>query len=62
MKRRDFIRYIERNRCELLREGGNHSIYVNIEERKLSTIPRHRDIDENLIRKICKDLGIQSCI
>ncbi|MBF0557122.1 MAG: type II toxin-antitoxin system HicA family toxin [Nitrospirae bacterium] len=58
MKRRDLIRYIERNRCELLREGSNHSVYLNVVEKKLSTIPRHREIDENLVRKICKDLGI----
>lgn len=25
---------------------------------KISTIPRHPDIKENLCRKICKDLGI----
>jgi predicted RNA binding protein YcfA (HicA-like mRNA interferase family) len=29
MKRRDLIRHIEVHGCELLREGGNHSVYVN---------------------------------
>jgi len=59
MKRRDLIRYIERMGCELLREGGNHSGYVNKHEKKVTTVPRHCEIDENLSRKICKDLGIR---
>jgi len=29
MKRVDLIRHLERHGCELMREGGNHTIYVN---------------------------------
>ena len=58
MKRRDLLRYLELHGCELLREGGNHSIYVNRQAQKVSAIPRHREINELLVRKICKDLGI----
>lgn len=58
MKRGDLIRHIESYGCELLREGGNHTVYVNRAEKKVSTIPRHREIDNHLCRKICKDLGI----
>lgn len=29
MKRGDLIRHLERHGCEFLREGGNHTIYVN---------------------------------
>ncbi len=58
MKRRELIKHIEFYKCELLREGGKHTIYVNRTEKKVSTIPRHREIDENLCRKICKDLAI----
>ena len=58
MKRRDLIRHLEKYRCEFLREGGDHTVYVNRGEKKVSTIPRHREIDENLCRKICKDLAI----
>ncbi len=29
MKRRNLIRHLEAHGCELLREGGNHSVYVN---------------------------------
>lgn len=58
MKRKDVIRHLERNKCEFLREGSNHTIYVNREKNKVSSVPRHREIDENLSKKICKDLGI----
>ena len=58
MKSRDLIKHIVSYKCELLREGGNHTIFVNRIEKKVSTIPRHREIDENLCKKICKDLGI----
>ena len=58
MKRRDFIRHLEAHGCELLREGANHSVYVNHASGKVSTVPRHRDLNEFLARKICRDLEI----
>lgn len=58
MKRRDLIRYLEKNGCEFLREGSNHTVYGNRREKKISTVSRHREIDEYLSKKICKDLGI----
>ena len=58
MKRRVLIRHIERSGCELLREGGKHSVYVNRQENKVTTVSRHREIDENLAKRIFKDLGI----
>lgn len=58
MKRRDLIRYAEKNGCEFLREGGDHTVYVNRKEKRVSTIPRHREIDEYLAKRVCKDLGI----
>jgi predicted RNA binding protein YcfA (HicA-like mRNA interferase family) len=58
MKRRDLIRHLETYGCEFLREGGNHTIYVNRANQKSSAIPRHREINEFLTRKICRDLQI----
>lgn len=58
MKRVALIRHLESQGCSLLREGANHSVYVNPAARKTSTIPRHREIDEFLARKICRDLQI----
>ncbi|MFZ5911876.1 MAG: type II toxin-antitoxin system HicA family toxin [Chloroflexota bacterium] len=60
MKRREFIRYLERNGCRFLREGSCHSVYYNPETNKTSTIPRHNEIVDQLAKKICKDLGIKS--
>ncbi len=58
MKRQDLVRHLEEHGCELLREGGNHSIYVNRTARRSSAIPRHREINDFLARKICRDLEI----
>lgn len=58
MKRIELIRHIEQHGCEFLREGGHHTVYVNRAARKVSTVPRHRDINPFLARKICRELGI----
>jgi len=34
MKRQDLVRHIEKHGCEFLREGGNHTVYVNRKKRK----------------------------
>ncbi len=43
VKRRDLVRHLEANGCELLREGSRHSVYVNRSTRKASAKPRHRE-------------------
>ena len=58
MKRTDLLRHLEAHGCEFLREGGNHTVYVNRRVRKSSSIPRHRDINDLLARKICRDLEV----
>jgi predicted RNA binding protein YcfA (HicA-like mRNA interferase family) len=58
VKRVDLVRHLEAKGCSLLREGANHSVYVNRAARKVSTVPRHREINEHLVRKICRDLEI----
>jgi len=58
MKRVDLIRHLERNGCEFLREGNSHTVYVNRLARKSSSIPRHREVNDFLARKICTDLQI----
>ncbi len=59
MKRKEFLRHLEKCNCEFLREGSNHTVYVNRKEKKVSTVPRHREINDHLCNKICKDLGIK---
>ncbi|MBF0280939.1 MAG: type II toxin-antitoxin system HicA family toxin [SAR324 cluster bacterium] len=58
MKRNALIRYLRQHGCELLREGGNHSWWQNADLNTRSAVPRHTEIDNQLAKKICKDLGI----
>jgi predicted RNA binding protein YcfA (HicA-like mRNA interferase family) len=58
VKRRDLVRHLESNGCELLREGARHTVYVNRTNRKVSTVPRHREINDHLAHKICRDLEV----
>ena len=58
MKRRDFLRHLTGHGCRLLREGGNHSWWCNADSSRRSAVPRHREVDDLLARKICRDLGI----
>ena len=59
MKRRELIKFLKSQGCELIREGGRHSWWVNPELNKRSAIPRHTEINDILAKKICKDLGIK---
>jgi predicted RNA binding protein YcfA (HicA-like mRNA interferase family) len=58
MKRLDLVHHLEAHGCRFLREGANHTVYVNRTGHKLSTVPRHREINEYLVLKICKDLDV----
>ncbi len=58
MKRVDVVRHSEGHGCRPPREGGNHSVYVNPAARKVSAVPRHREVKEFLARKICRDLEV----
>jgi mRNA interferase HicA len=57
VKRRDLERHPREQGAGLLREGGNHSFWGFDAERS-TAVPRHREIDHRLARKICKDLEI----
>ena len=48
MKRRELVRHLDRHGCELLREGANHSIYVNRAAGKTSAVSRHSEINNDL--------------
>jgi mRNA interferase HicA len=58
MKRVDLIRHIEASGCGFLREGGRHTVYVNPIARRVPTVPRHREINEFMAKKICRELEI----
>lgn len=58
MKRIDFLKFITKQGCVFLREGAKHSVYFNPTTNRSSTIPRHKEIDNFLVKKISNDLGI----
>ena len=60
MKRNVFIKHLNKKGCILLREGSNHSIYINPKTGKQSTIARHPEVSELMCKIICKQLGIDS--
>jgi mRNA interferase HicA len=59
MKRVRLLKYLRQEGCTLVREGGKHSIFVNMTTRSISSVPRHQEINDFTARKICKDLGIK---
>jgi predicted RNA binding protein YcfA (HicA-like mRNA interferase family) len=58
MKRLKLIQHLQNNNCVFLREGANHSIYINNTTNKKTSVPRHADIDEITVMKICNQLEI----
>ena len=58
MKRAVLIKFLQQNNCVLVREGGRHSIYKNMDNGNFTAIPRHPDIQEMTVKSICKQLGI----
>ena len=58
MKLHDLIRHLHAHGCYLLRDVGKHSVYVNPANNQVTAVPRHREINHFLARKICRDLGI----
>ena len=58
MKRAALIKHLKTHGCRLLREGARHSWWVNVVEGQRTAVPRHREIGEALVRKLCRDLGV----
>ncbi len=56
MKRRDLLAAVEAAGARLIRSGGKHDIYHNPKTGATQPIPRHREINEFLARKILRDL------
>ncbi len=44
--------------CEIERDAGPHTIWVNAANGRKAAVPRHTEIDTFTMRKICADLGI----
>lgn len=56
MKRLDLVRTLEQAGCVLFRHGGRHDIYHNARTGRSEPVPRHRDINEILARRIIRRL------
>ena len=56
MKRHDLISQLEKSGCYLIRHGGKHDIYHNPNNGRTEPIPRHREINERLAKKIIRSL------
>jgi len=58
MKRHEFLRHLRYYGCILKREGSRHSLYQNPVNGMVEAVPRHVEIDNKLVEKICKNLEI----
>lgn len=58
MNRKKLLKHLQSLGCFLLREGGKHSVFINMQKNKISTVPRHNEVNDFLAKKICKDLEI----
>ncbi len=58
MKRRDFLYHLSQQGCQFVREGGEHSIWENPTINHRTSVPRHREIPDFTVARICKQLGI----
>ncbi|MFH2013977.1 MAG: type II toxin-antitoxin system HicA family toxin [Patescibacteria group bacterium] len=52
MKRKDLIKHLIKG-CIFVREGARHSVFFNPLTRRISSIPRHNEINSYLGKKIC---------
>ncbi|NJM55745.1 MAG: type II toxin-antitoxin system HicA family toxin [Verrucomicrobiae bacterium] len=54
------IRHLTAHDCRVVREGGRHSWWGHSTSGKRKAVPRHTEITNTLVLKICKDLDIPS--
>jgi len=57
MKRKNFIKLLEKNGWRLLRDKGAHSIYTN--GKSSEPVPRHKELNELLVQAIIKRRGLK---
>jgi len=60
VKRLDLVRRLEKMGCTLLRHGGRHDIYHNPGTGNSEPVPRHREINEVLAKRIIRRLSSPS--
>ena len=58
MKRAMLERHLRGHGCAFVRHGGRHDWWRNTDGSRHTAMPRHREINELLAAKICRDLGV----
>ena len=58
MNRGDLLRHLRKYGCYLKREGAAHSLWCNPQTGQTEAVPRHREIANQLAKKICRGLSI----
>lgn len=58
MKRSTLLRHLRRQGCYLKREGASHSLWCNPATGAIEAVPRHQEISNRLVAKICRALSI----
>ena len=58
MKQHVLLKHLRRYGCYLKREGSEHSLWANPANGVIEAVPRHVEIPDKLVRKICKRLGV----
>ena len=58
MKLRDRERHLRGRGCDFFREGGAHTVWLNPANRKIASVPRHREIKEGTVHGIYRQLEI----
>lgn len=60
IKLADLERHLRAHGCELLREGGRHTIWWNPKNQRRTSVPRHRELPATTAKAICAQLGIDT--
>ncbi len=58
MKRRDLEKHLKQHGCAFAHHGGSHDHWVNLNNKKFATVPRHREIPAGTVTAICRELTI----
>jgi len=56
--RAELVRQLIEDGCTLLRHGARHDIFLNPRTGQKQPVPRHTEIDDQLVRHIRKHLGL----
>jgi len=58
MKRKDIMKKLKAAGCAFV-EGGNHTVVFSADGRRLSSVPRHAEINEHTTDAIARQTGVK---